>query len=209
MRTRIKFCGITRHVDAMQAVSLGVDALGFVFYAPSPRNIEIEQAADIIRQLPAFVTSVALFVNAEPAAVDQVIQLTQVDLLQFHGDESADECQRYGKPYIKAIRIRPESDLVAEADKYSNARALLLDTFKATTPGGTGETFDWTLVPDNLSIPVILAGGLLSTNVAQAIARVKPYAVDVSGGIESGKGIKDIDKMNAFVAEVKRVDASA
>lgn len=206
MRTRIKFCGITRVEDAKQAVTLGVDALGFVFYEPSPRNVTVAQAAEIISGLPAFTTSVALFVNAVPDHVEQVIQLCHVDLLQFHGDESPEECQQYGRPYIKAIRMRPDVDLAAEAERYQSARGLLLDSYQAGTPGGTGEAFDWARVPEDLAKPIILAGGLKPDNVAIAIQKVQPYAVDVSGGIEASKGIKDTNKMHEFVTEVKRVE---
>ena len=206
LRTRIKYCGITRQQDALQAVNLGVDALGFVFYAPSPRNIEIKQAAEIINQLPAFVTTVGLFVNASETLFEQVLKLIPIDVLQFHGDESAEECERiadrYTRSYIKAIRMKPDVDLQATASNYSSASALLLDTYSKGVPGGTGEVFDWDRIPATLSKPVILAGGLSVDNVAKAIKSARPYAVDVSGGIEQSKGIKDAAKMAAFVKEV-------
>jgi len=206
MTTRIKFCGITRSEDAQQAVELGVDALGFVFYGPSPRNIDVAVAAEIMTTLPAFVTSVALFVNATAEQVEQVIQLTNVDLLQFHGDESPEDCQQFGRPYIKAIRMRPDVDLAAEAERFSRSRGLLVDSYQQGVPGGTGETFNWDYVPGNLSLPIILAGGLHAGNVSSAIRSARPYAVDVSGGIESSKGIKDTHKMREFVSEVKRLE---
>ena len=205
-RTRIKFCGITRLSDALEAVRLGVDALGFVFYPPSPRNIGIEQATDIIRQLPAFVSSVGLFVNSSEEQLKQVIQSTRIDVLQFHGDETAEQCQlyaeRFRKPYLKAVRMKPGTELQSVATEYAGASGLLLDSYQKGTPGGTGTTFDWGCIPSSMSKPIILAGGLSSDNVADAIKQVTPYAVDVSGGIEQDKGIKDAAKMAAFVKEV-------
>jgi len=206
LRTRIKFCGITRLSDALEAVRLGVDALGFVFYPPSPRNIEVDQAAEIMRQLPAFVSCVGLFVNSTEAQIDQVLQSTSIDVLQFHGDETAGQCQqlseRFNKPYLKAVRMKPDVDLESVATDYASAAGLLLDTYQQGTPGGTGEAFDWERVPATLSKPVVLAGGLSAGNVTAAIQTVRPYAVDVSGGIEQAKGIKDAAKMAAFVNEV-------
>ncbi|VAW97499.1 Phosphoribosylanthranilate isomerase [hydrothermal vent metagenome] len=201
-RTRIKYCGITQLSDALEAVRLGVDALGFVFYPPSPRNIEIEKAADIIRQLPAFISCVGLFVDSSEEFIRQVLQSTAIDILQFHGNETVTQCQRYSKPYLKAVRMKPDVDLAAVAREYSTAAALLLDTYEKGLPGGTGTSFDWGRVPESLAKPVILAGGLSADNVAKAIQTVKPYAVDVSGGIEQSKGIKDAAKMAAFVNAV-------
>lgn len=202
LRTRIKFCGITQLSDALEAVRLGVDALGFVFYPASPRNIEIDKAAEIMAQLPAFVSCVGLFVDASQEFIQQVLQSTAIDTLQFHGDETAEECQSYGWPYLKAIRMRQDINLESVATEYSSASALLLDTYAQGVAGGTGETFDWERIPSSLSKPIILAGGLSVENVASAIQTVKPYAVDVSGGIEQAKGIKDAAKMAAFVNEV-------
>ncbi len=208
LRTRIKFCGITRLEDALEAVRLGVDALGFVFYPPSPRNIEIDKAAEIMAQLPAFVSCVGLFVNSSQELIQQVLQSTNIDTLQFHGDETAEQCALYGMPYLKAVRMKPGTELQAVADTYQGASALLLDSYEKGTPGGTGSSFDWARVPASLSTPIILAGGLSSDNVASAIKQVNPYAVDVSGGIErvvdqiQQKGIKDAAKMAAFVKEV-------
>lgn len=203
LRTRIKYCGITQLSDALEAVRLGVDALGFVFYPPSPRNIEIEKAAEIMAQLPAFVSCVGLFVNASQEFIEQVLQSTSIDTLQFHGDESVVECQSYGWPYLKAVRMKQDVNLDKVAEEYSTASALLLDTYAQGVPGGTGETFDWNRIPMSLSRPIILAGGLTVDNVANAIQNVKPYAVDVSGGIEIDKGFKDAAKMAAFVNEVQ------
>ncbi len=207
-RTRIKYCGITQLSDALEAVRLGVDALGFVFYPPSPRNIEIEKAAEIIRQLPAFVSCVGLFVDSSEEFIQQVLQSTAIDTLQFHGNESVEQCQAYGKPYLKAVRMKPGVDLAAVATEYASAAALLLDSYEKGVPGGTGKHFDWARVPVSLNKAVVLAGGLSVDNVAEAIQTVKPYAVDVSGGIElvlekiQSKGIKDAAKMAAFINEV-------
>ncbi len=207
-RTRIKYCGITRLSDALEAVRLGVDALGFVFYPPSPRNIEIEQAAEIIRQLPAFVSCVGLFVDSSEEFIQQVLQSTAIDTLQFHGNESVEQCQCYGKPYLKAVRMKPDVDLVAVSAEYASAAALLLDSYEKGVPGGTGTSFDWARIPASMTQPIILAGGLSVDNVAEAVQKVKPYAVDVSGGIElvleqgQAKGIKDAAKMAAFINEV-------
>lgn len=205
-RTRIKFCGITRLEDALTAINVGADALGFVFYAPSPRHIDIQQAADIMQSLPPFVTKVGLFVNAESSLVEQVLQSTSVNLLQFHGDESASDCEQYGMPYMKALRMRDDIDLQREFTHYASACAILLDSYRAGTPGGTGETFSWDRIPEKAEKPIVLAGGLRPDNVADAVKSVRPYAVDVSGGIEVSKGIKDAEKMRQFVTEVKRID---
>ena len=201
-RTRVKICGITRPEDALVAVDLGVDALGLVFYAPSPRNVTIATAADIARQIPAFVSVVGLFVNAEPSFVEEVIANVGLSLLQFHGDETPEDCERFGLPYIKAIRVKADTNLVQYARDFTSAKALLLDTYTEGVAGGTGQMFDWNLIPSALPKPVILAGGLLANNVAQAIRQVKPYAVDVSGGVEATKGIKDAQKIAAFMQQV-------
>ena len=208
MRTRVKVCGITRIEDAVAAANAGADALGFVFYAKSPRAVSIPDAAAIISRLPAFVTSVALFVDAEPEYIQQVIDETRVDLLQFHGREAADECDRYQRPYIKALRMRPNLDLNQEMLAYASARGVLLDAYTPGVPGGTGEQFDWSRIPADLASEVTLAGGLDGSNVAAAIDQVRPYAVDVSGGVEQSKGIKDAKKLEQFIAEVHRVNNS-
>lgn len=201
-RTRVKICGITRLEDALVAVDLGVDALGLVFYAPSPRNVTIATAADVARQIPAFVSVVGLFVNAEPSFVEEVIAKVGISLLQFHGDETPEDCERFGPPYIKAIRVKADTNLVQYARDFTSAKALLLDTYTEGVAGGTGQLFDWNLIPSALPKPVILAGGLQANNVAQAIRQVKPYAVDVSGGVEATKGIKDAQKIAAFMQQV-------
>ena len=201
-RTRVKICGITRLEDALVAVDLGVDALGLVFYAPSPRNVTIATAADVARQIPAFVSVVGLFVNAEPSFVEEVIANVGLSLLQFHGDETPEDCERFGLPYIKAIRVKADTNLVQYARDFTSAKALLLDTYTEGVAGGTGQLFDWNLIPSALPKPVILAGGLQANNVAQAIRQVKPYAVDVSGGVEATKGIKDAQKIAAFMQQV-------
>jgi phosphoribosylanthranilate isomerase len=206
VRTRVKICGITNLDDALSAVDAGCDALGFVFYAKSPRMVTPEQAADIISKLPAFVTSVALFVNESAEVVNQVIATTGIDLLQFHGYESAEFCSRFSRPYIKALRMKPELDLTAQFETYASSQGILLDAYTPGIPGGTGEMFDWSRIPDELATKIILAGGLSAVNVAEAIAQVSPYAVDVSGGVEASKGIKDSSKMTDFMNEVYRAN---
>ncbi len=205
-RTRVKFCGITQYEDAAAAVALGVDALGFVFYGASPRNIAVAQAAAIIAKLPPLVCKVGLFVDAGIESVRTVLEAVPIDVVQFHGNETANECEQAGRPYIKAIRMAPEVDLHAEAERYANASALLLDAYTNDAVGGTGLAFDWARIPRNLSRPIILAGGLSSANVAAAIKVVGPYAVDVSSGVERSKGIKDPDKMKQFMIEVNSVE---
>ena len=208
LRTRVKICGITRIEDALAAVNAGADALGFVFYAKSPRAVSVTNAAEIIAQLPAFVASVALFVDAEPDYIQQVIDVAAVDLLQFHGAETSEQCSRYSRPYIKALRMRPDLDLNQQILAYSSARGVLLDAYTPGIPGGTGEQFDWSRIPADLASSITLAGGLDSTNIARAISQVRPYAVDVSGGVEQSKGIKDAKKLEQFMTEVHRVNNS-
>lgn len=201
-RTRAKICGITAVEDAQAAVAAGADAIGLVFYAKSPRHVTVEKAAEIVASLPPFVDAVGLFVNTDPYEVNSVLSRVRLDLLQFHGDETAFYCQSFGRPYIKAIRVRHGVDLLQSAAEFMSAKALLLDTYQEGVAGGTGETFDWNLIPKNLPKPVILAGGLTPQNVGEAISRVQPYAVDVSGGVEREKGIKDADKIAAFMRGV-------
>jgi phosphoribosylanthranilate isomerase len=201
-RTRVKICGITRPQDAVAAARCGCDAIGLVFYAPSPRNVSVEAATEIVAALPPFVSAVGLFVDADEKEVGRVLDKVRLDLLQFHGAETPDECRRYGVPYMKAIRVQPGANLLQYATDYSDARALLFDTYTAGVAGGTGQVFDWSLIPKNLPRPVVLAGGLDADNVAAAIRQVRPYAVDVSGGVESAKGIKDAEKMAAFMRGV-------
>ena len=202
MRTRVKICGITRAQDALEAVKQGADAIGLVFYPKSPRNVSAAQAAEIVSQIPAFVTVVGLFVDAEPAFIQEVISSVKLDLLQFHGDETPSACRQYSRPYMKAIRVKNGTNLVQYAADYADARALLLDAFAEGVPGGTGLVFDWSLIPQNLPLPIVLAGGLNAENVGVAIEQVRPYAVDVSGGVEASKGIKDAAKIAAFMRGV-------
>ena len=199
MRTRVKICGITRLEDALAAAREGADALGFVFYPPSPRNVEPGQAARIIAALPPFVTTVALFVNADAETIAEVVKVTRVDLLQFHGNECPDYCARHGRPWTKAVRMKEGVDLEAEARRYSAASALLLDAYRPGVPGGTGEAFDWERIPVSLRSRIVLAGGLNPENVAEAVRQVQPWAVDVSGGVESAPGIKDAVRIERFM----------
>jgi len=205
-RTRIKICGITRAEDALAVAALGADAIGFVFYGPSPRNISIDSARDIASALPPFVSTVGLFVDADQTLVDAVLAQVPLAQLQFHGNESADFCARFAKPFIKAIRMKPELDVMAEIARYPAASGILLDAYRPGVPGGTGETFDWQRVPWQSTTPVILAGGLTTANVGAAIAATHPWAVDVSGGVEASHGIKDKDRLAAFFAAVRNAD---
>lgn len=202
---RIKICGITRVDDALAAAQAGADAIGLVFHRGSPRAVSVEQARTIAGALPPFVTTVGLFVDAEQATIQSVLEQVPLDLLQFHGDEPDDFCQGFKRPYIKAVRVRPGDDLNALAAQWPGACGILLDSYKPGVPGGTGETFDWSVIPSQRSWRLILAGGLQAQNVRQAIDQTAPWAVDVSGGVEATKGIKDIAKINAFIHEVKRV----
>lgn len=203
MAVRVKICGITRLEDLHAACAAGADALGFVFYAPSPRHVSVEVAASLVQALPPFVQSVGLFVNAAPAFVESVLKAVPLDLLQFHGDETPAECARYGRPWIKAIRVRPGLDLLKCAADYEAARGLLLDAYVPNVPGGTGERFDWSLIPAELPKRVILSGGLTPDNIADAVRSVVPWAVDVSSGVEASKGIKDAQKTAQFIAKAK------
>ncbi|WP_347988979.1 phosphoribosylanthranilate isomerase [Methylomonas sp. AM2-LC] len=204
MRTRVKICGFTKVEDALCAASLGVDAIGVVFYPPSPRHVEIDQAVEIVRALPAFVSVVALFVNAEPAFITEVIRKVPVDCLQFHGEESAQACRGFAKPYIKAIRMQANSNVTALEQQYFDAAGLLLDAYHPGLQGGSGNSFDWDLIPAKRSLPIILAGGLTAENAGQAIQVVKPYALDVSSSVEAEKGIKDAEKMAAFIRKTNQ-----
>ena len=206
MRTRVKICGFTRAQDALCAARLGVDALGLVFYPPSPRNVSIEQAIEIVRALPAFISVVALFVNEQEQGIRDVLANVSIDLIQFHGDESAEYCRSFGKPYVKAVRMQKDIDIASLAKEYHDAHGLLLDAYHADAKGGTGRLFDWGMIPAKCPLPVILAGGLEPANAGLAVKTVKPYALDVSSGVETSKGIKDIAKMSAFVNEVYQSD---
>ncbi|WP_075881176.1 phosphoribosylanthranilate isomerase [Vreelandella massiliensis] len=199
-RTRIKFCGLTRAEDIAHAVNLGVDAIGFVMWPKSKRSISVEQLAELAACVPAFVTRVGLFVDQPADVIERCAPF--LDLLQFHGDEPPEACQRYKMAWMKALRMRDGVDLHHEAARYQGANALLLDAYRPGVPGGTGETFDWSRIPANLAKPVILAGGLTPGNIGAAVQHVAPYAVDVSGGIEVAPGEKDVAKMQAFVEAV-------
>ncbi|AZC30030.1 phosphoribosylanthranilate isomerase [Pseudomonas chlororaphis] len=200
---RSKICGITRIEDALAAVEAGADAIGLVFYAKSPRAVNVQQARAIIAALPPFVTTVGLFVNASRCELGEILDAVPLDLLQFHGDETPADCEGYHRPYIKALRVKAGDDIAGGCAVYARASGILLDTYVEGVPGGTGEAFDWSLVPQGLSKPIILAGGLTAENVGQAIAQVRPYAVDVSGGVEQSKGIKDHAKIRAFMQAVR------
>ncbi|BCL75437.1 N-(5'-phosphoribosyl)anthranilate isomerase [Jeongeupia sp. HS-3] len=199
---RIKICGLRDVETAVATARLGADAIGLVFYAPSPRCVSAKSAAAITAALPAFVSSVGLFVDADPAFVRDVLKQVPLDLLQFHGDESPDYCRQFGRPYIKALRVKPNTDLVEYAERYDDARGLLVDAYVPGVPGGTGEAFDWAIVPRDLPLPLILSGGLHPGNAAQAVKQVRPWALDVSSGVESTKGVKDLAKVAAFIRAV-------
>ena len=208
MRTRVKICGLTRESDVRAAVELGADAIGLVFHAPSPRAVSMETAAALAAAVPAFVTVVGLFVDAEPAAVRAVLQRVPLGALQFHGSEAPDYCAGFERPWIKAVAMRDGIDPLSQARRYSGAASLLLDTFDARLSGGTGRRFDWDKVPGDLAPRVVLAGGLNAGNIADAIVRVRPHAVDVSGGVEASKGIKDRNKLSEFMQGVRHGDQS-
>lgn len=205
--TAVKICGITREQDALAAAHCGANAIGFVFYENSPRFVTPARAAALMRVLPPFVMSVGLFVDENAERVTQTLAQVRLDLLQFHGKESPDYCRQFGVPFLKAVRVKAGLDLLQYAHDYRDARALLLDAFVEGTPGGTGSTFDWSLIPKGLSLPIVLSGGLTPDNVALAVQSVAPWAVDVSSGVEvtglANKGIKDATKIAAFVTGVR------
>jgi phosphoribosylanthranilate isomerase len=208
-RVRVKICGITRLEDARAAVAAGADAIGFVFFAQSPRYIAAEAAAAIVRELPPFVTTVGLFVNANAAAVRSVLEAVPLSLLQFHGDEDNAFCAQFGRPWIKALPVRPDGDIAADIAAFPDASGILLDAWHADLKGGTGQSFDWKIFPRECRQPLILAGGLAPDNVAEALRLTRPYAVDVSGGVEARaadgsvqKGIKDARAIKAFIDAV-------
>jgi len=205
IRTRVKICGITRPEDAIVAAKLGADAIGLVFFDKSPRVVNIEEARQIVEVLPPFITIVGLFVNPSPKEMAAVLHRVPLDLLQFHGDEEPGECDCFGKPFIKAIRMRNNVDLKAEVDRFKAARGILVDSYHPDMQGGTGLTFDWSRIPRNLNKHIILAGGLTPTNVWQVISAVRPYAVDVSSGVEVEKGIKEEALISAFIRSVNNV----
>jgi phosphoribosylanthranilate isomerase len=206
MRVRVKICGITRVEDALEAARLGADALGFVFHPASPRFVSAGRAAEIVAALPPFVTSVGLFVDAAPAEVEAVLGEVPLDLLQFHGAETPQQCARHGHPWIKALAVAPGVDLLQSAMLFQGARGLLLDAFVPGSHGGTGVTADWASIPGRMPVPVVLAGGLHPGNVGAAIRAVRPWGVDVSSGVERGKGVKDHDKLAAFMRGVRDAD---
>lgn len=202
MRVRIKICGMTRTEDVAEAARLGVDAVGLVFYPRSPRNVGVDQARTLVAALPAFVTVTALFLDPDRDHVQRVLDNVRVELLQFHGGEPAEFCRGFGRPYIKAVPMGGQADVIEYAQRHSGAAALLLDSHAAGQRGGTGVSFDWGSLPKFDGPPLILAGGLKPGNVATAIRIVRPYGVDVSSGVESAPGIKDAAKMATFVREV-------
>ena len=204
--TRIKICGITRPGDARAAVANGADAIGLVFYAKSPRAVTVEEARSIVAVVPPFVSVVALFVDEAADQITRILGSVQIDLIQFHGDEAPEFCRQFGRPWIKALRVRPQMNLEAQCHRYRNARGVLLDSWQEGVPGGTGKVFDWQLASNELPLPVVLAGGLHADNVGSAIDRVHPAAVDVSGGVEQSPGIKDAEKIRRFVAAVRAAD---
>ena len=205
MVTRVKICGITRVQDVQAVAGCGAHALGLVFYEKSPRYVTTQQAAQLAQAMPLFITAVGLFVNAEAGFVRAVLEQVPLDLLQFHGDEAPEFCEQFSRPYIKAIRVKAGVDLLQCAARFHTAQGLLLDAHVEGIEGGTGKVFDWTLIPP-LPLPVILSGGLQPANVAAAIKQVRPYAVDVSSGVEITKGIKDAAKIAAFINEVNNID---
>lgn len=205
MRTRIKICGFTRSEDALVAANLGVDAIGLVFYPPSLRNVSIAKAAEIVEALPAFVSVVALFVDAESGWIHEVLRKVNVDILQFHGKESPQECRLYNKPYIKAIQMKPGIDLTQIEQQYPDSAGILLDAYHPGMKGGSGSGFDWDRIPKTYARPIILAGGLSPENADLAVHQVRPYALDVSSGVETGKGIKDAAKMAEFIKKTNQV----
>ena len=201
-RTRVKICGITRPEHARAAADVGTDAIGLMFYEPSPRYVTRERAREVCAALPPLISVVGVFVNPEPREVEVVVEDLPIDMLQFHGDEPPDLCAKAGKPYLKAVRVRTRDDIVRASARYSDARALLLDAHHDALWGGTGTQFDWNMVPDDVNHPIVLAGGLTPENVADAIRLVRPFAVDVSGGVESAPGVKDARSMEQFLKEV-------
>lgn len=209
MRTRVKICGFTRIDDAVYAAQAGADAIGLVFYPPSPRHVEIGQAVQIVNALPAFTSVVALFVDEQDARIREVLAHVAIDYIQFHGDEPAESCRAYGKRYIKAIRMQDGVDINALAEIYHDAAGLLLDAYHPQAKGGTGSSFDWDLIPKQCALPIILAGGLDAGNAKLAVTIAKPYAVDVSSGVEVEKGIKDCQKIAAFIKAVDLGDRIA
>jgi len=206
-RTRVKICGLREPEHARIAAQAGADAIGLVFYAPSPRFVTVQQAGQVAAALPPYVMAVGLFVNAPEVEVRRVLAGVRLDLLQFQGDEAPEFCESFGVPYVRAVRMEAETDLVEYAGRFSRAKALLLDAHVPGQPGGTGRTFDWAVIPRDFPVPLILSGGLTSENVARAVREVKPWAVDVSSGVETGRGSKDPRKIVDFIRSVRIEDA--
>ena len=206
MRTRVKICGLSRAEDAAVAIACGADALGLIFFPPSPRAVDLNQAASLAASVPALVDLVGVFVDPTEAEVAAVLDRVPLTLLQFHGDETREQCEAYGTPYIKAVRMRDEVQLETLADQHPNARAFLLDTYHPKAVGGTGAAFDWTRARIELSAPVILAGGLEAHNVGEALTQSGAWAVDVSTGVESEPGRKCAVKMLEFCKAVRAWD---
>jgi phosphoribosylanthranilate isomerase len=200
---KIKICGFTNADNAREASLLGIDAIGLVFYDKSPRHVDVESALEIVNALPPFINRVGLFVNADSSFIDEVLCEVPLDTLQFHGDESVLECTQYAMPFIKAVRVNHDTNLTQMADDYHQASGLLLDAFNKDAYGGTGEAFDWNLAKVDIDLPIILAGGLNPNTIAEAIKQVNPYAVDVSSGVESELGMKDITKIKQFIQQVR------
>ncbi|HUJ00640.1 MAG TPA: phosphoribosylanthranilate isomerase [Usitatibacter sp.] len=206
-RTRVKICGLRDPAHARVAAQAGADAIGLVFWERSPRYVTAQAAATVAAALPPFVASVGLFVDAREEEIRRVLAQVPLDLLQFHGDELPDFCEKFGRPYLRAVRMEPGTDLLEYARRFSSAKALLLDAHSPGTPGGTGLTFDWKAIPADFPMPVILSGGLDAANVGRAVREVRPWAVDVSSGVESGRGLKDPAKIVEFIRSVRREDA--
>jgi phosphoribosylanthranilate isomerase len=206
-RTRIKICGLREPEHARIAAESGADAVGLVFHPGSPRHLVIEEAKALVEALPPFVMTVALFVDAEASFIRGVLEAVRIDLIQFHGEETPEFCAQFGLPYLRAVRMAEGTDLVEWAHRFKGARALLLDAHVPGQPGGTGRQFDWSAIPAGLPIPIVLSGGLDPGNVARAVREVRPYAVDVSSGVESSRGVKDPAKIVEFIRSVRRADA--
>lgn len=198
---KIKICGFTQAQNARDAAMLGIDAIGLVFYQKSPRYVDMSQALEIVQALPPFVNRVGLFVNADSEFIDEVLCEVPIDTLQFHGDETPQECAQYAMPFIKALRVNEKTNIIQQAEAYQQASGLLLDAYNPNTYGGTGENFDWELANVVIDLPVILAGGLSPETAKQAVDQVNPYALDVSSGVEKEKGIKDIVKIKQFIKQ--------
>ncbi|MCP5151537.1 MAG: phosphoribosylanthranilate isomerase [Ectothiorhodospiraceae bacterium] len=203
-RVRVKICGITRREDALAAAAAGADAIGLVFWPRSRRFVTPDVAAGIVAVLPPLVSAVGVFVDPDDRTLDEVLSSVPLDVLQFHGDETPHRCRAVGRRYVKAVRVRDGSEIEPAARIHAQASALLLDTYRAGSPGGTGETFDWSMVPHGVGLPLIVAGGLRPDNVGAAVAALRPHAVDVSGGVESAPGVKDVGKITEFMREVQR-----